>query len=53
MEKGQFELINEFCNLLKDGVDNQNIPTVKNGIEATICSLKTLDALRTQERQIV
>lgn len=52
IEKGQFELINEFCNLLKHGVYNRDIPTAENGVEATICSLKILDALRTQERQM-
>lgn len=52
IDKGQFELLKEFGNLLKGRAYNKDIPTVEDGIKATICSLKTLDALRTQEKQI-
>jgi len=46
IEKGQFDLINEYISLLKGKKSNNDIPNLLNGIDATICSLKVLDSLR-------
>lgn len=51
IEKGQFELINEYANLLVGNSFNTDIPTVEDGIKATICSLKVIDSLKTGETQ--
>ena len=51
IEKGQFELINEYGKLLKGGYGNTDLPSVEDGVKATICSLKVLDALKTGKVQ--
>jgi hypothetical protein len=51
IEKGQFELINEYCKLLKGESRNTDLPSVVDGVKATICSLKVLDALKTGKVQ--
>ncbi len=51
IEKGQFELINEYGKLLKGESRNVDLPMVEDGVKATICSLKVLDALKTGEVQ--
>jgi predicted dehydrogenase len=45
IEKGQFELINEYGKFLMGKSRNSDLPSVEDGIKATICSLKVLDAL--------
>ena len=52
IEKGQFELIKEYGKLVKDERRNIDLPSVVDGIEATICSLKVLDALKTGKVQM-
>jgi predicted dehydrogenase/threonine dehydrogenase-like Zn-dependent dehydrogenase len=52
IEKGQFELINEYCKLLKGESRNTDLPSVVDGVKATICSLKVLDALKTGKVQV-
>jgi predicted dehydrogenase/threonine dehydrogenase-like Zn-dependent dehydrogenase len=52
VEKGQFELINEYCKLLKGESRNTDLPSVEDGVKATICSLKVLDALKTGKVQV-
>jgi len=51
IEKGQFELINEYGKLLKGASRNIDLPSVDDGVKATICSLKVLDALKTGKVQ--
>jgi predicted dehydrogenase/threonine dehydrogenase-like Zn-dependent dehydrogenase len=51
IEKGQFELINEYGKLLKGESRNIDLPSVEDGVKATICSLKVLDALKTGKVQ--
>jgi predicted dehydrogenase/threonine dehydrogenase-like Zn-dependent dehydrogenase len=51
IEKGQFELINEYGKLLKGEYRNTDLPSVDDGVKATICSLKVLDALKTGKVQ--
>jgi predicted dehydrogenase/threonine dehydrogenase-like Zn-dependent dehydrogenase len=51
IEKGQFELINEYGKLLKGESRNTDLPSVEDGVKATICSLKVLDALKTGKVQ--
>jgi predicted dehydrogenase/threonine dehydrogenase-like Zn-dependent dehydrogenase len=51
IEKGQFELINEYGKLLKGEGGNIDLPSVADGVKATVCSLKVLDALKTGKVQ--
>ena len=51
IEKGQFELINEYGKLLKAESRNIDLPSVADGVKATICSLKVRDALKTGKVQ--
>ena len=51
IEKGQFELINEYGKLLKGESRNIDVPSVADAVKATICSLKVLDALKTGKVQ--
>ena len=51
IEKGQFELINEYGKLLKGESRNVDLPSVADGVKATVCSLKVLDALKSGEVQ--
>jgi predicted dehydrogenase len=51
IEKGQFELINEYGKLLKAESRNIDLPSVEDGVKATICSLKVRDALKTGKVQ--
>ena len=51
IEKGQFELINEYGKLLKGASISTDLPSVDDGVKATICSLKVLDALKTGKVQ--
>lgn len=51
MEKGQFELLREYGRLLKRENTSKDLPTVLDGIRATVCSLKALDALKTGKVQ--
>ena len=52
IEKGQFDLIDEYGRFLKGESKNMDLPSVVDGIKATICSLKVLDALKTGNVQI-
>ena len=51
IEKGQFELINEYGKLLKGESRSIDLPSVDDGVKATLCSLKVLDALKTGKVQ--
>jgi len=51
IEKGQFELINEYGGLLKAESSNIDLPSVADGVKATICSLKVRDALKSGKTQ--
>ena len=51
IEKGQFELLQEYGRLLRGESQSKDLPTVLDGIRATVCSLKALDALKTGEVQ--
>lgn len=51
IEKGQFELISEYGKLLKGESRNIDLPSVEDGVKATVCSLKVLDALKTGKVQ--
>ena len=51
IEKGQFELINGYGQLLKGQSRNTDLPSVDDGVKATICALKVLDALKTGKVQ--
>lgn len=51
IEKGQFELLQEYGRFLKGENKGIDLPTVQDGIKATICSLKVLDALKTGKTQ--
>jgi threonine dehydrogenase-like Zn-dependent dehydrogenase len=52
IEKGQFELINGYGKLLKGESISTDLPSVEDGVKATICSLKVLDTLKTGEVQV-
>jgi len=52
IEKGQFDLIYEYGIFLKGESKNADLPSVVDGVKATICSLKVLDALKTGNVQI-
>jgi hypothetical protein len=45
------ELLQEFGKLLKGEAANKDLPTVIDGVKATVCSLKVIDALRTGKVQ--
>ena len=51
IEKGQFELLQEYGRFLRGESKSRDLPTVLDGIRATVCSLKALDALRTGKVQ--
>jgi len=51
IEKGQFELINEYGKFLMGKSRNIDLPSVVDGVKATVCSLKVLDALKTGKVQ--
>ena len=51
IEKGLFELINESGKLLKGASISTDLPSVEDGVKATICSLKVLDALKSGKVQ--
>lgn len=51
IEKGQFELLQEYGRFLKGESGSGDLPTVLDGIRATVCSLKALDALKTGKVQ--
>jgi predicted dehydrogenase/threonine dehydrogenase-like Zn-dependent dehydrogenase len=51
IQKGHFELIQEYGRLLRGESKNRDLPTVLDGIRATVCSLKALDALKTGKVQ--
>ncbi len=51
IEKGQFELLQEYGRFLKGESKGIDLPTVQDGIKATICSLKVLDASKTGKPQ--
>jgi len=51
IEKGQFELINEYGKFLIGESRNIDLPSVVDGVKATVCSLKVLDALKTGKVQ--
>jgi len=44
--KGQFELLQEFGKVLQGESKGEDLPTVLDGIRATVCSLKALEAAR-------
>lgn len=47
IDKGQFELLKNYGKMLSGEDYNKDIPTVEDGVKATICSLKVLDSLKT------
>lgn len=47
IEKGQFNLIDEYAKLLRGEKSSGNLPSLEDGINATVCSLMVLDALKT------
>jgi predicted dehydrogenase/threonine dehydrogenase-like Zn-dependent dehydrogenase len=49
MEKGQFELIDEFGKMLLNKSKGEDLPNVNDGVNATICSLKVLDSLKSSD----
>lgn len=51
VEKGQFELLQEYGRFLRGESKGRDLPTVLDGIRATVCSLKALDALKTGKVQ--
>jgi len=51
IEKGQFEMLQAYSKLLIGGNKSQDLPNVVDGIKATVCSLKALDALKTGKVQ--
>ncbi|MGD0795813.1 MAG: bi-domain-containing oxidoreductase [Dehalococcoidales bacterium] len=51
IDKGQLALLREFGKLLKGEGENKDLPTVRDGVKATICSLKAIDALHTGKPQ--
>jgi predicted dehydrogenase/threonine dehydrogenase-like Zn-dependent dehydrogenase len=50
-DKGQLELLKRYGEALKSGVGNQDLPDVLDGVKATVCALKAIDALRTGKPQ--
>ena len=51
IEKGQFEMLQEYSKLLTGQSKSRDLPNVIDGIRATVCSLKALDALKTGQVQ--
>lgn len=51
IDKGQFELLQEYSRLLMGKSQSEDLPTVLDGIRATVCSPKALDALKTGQVQ--
>jgi len=51
IQKGQFNLISEYAELLRGKESSYDLPSVEDGINATVCSLKTLDSLKTGKPQ--
>lgn len=51
IEKGQFELLQEYGRCLRGESKGEDLPSVLDGIKATVCSLKALDALKTGKVQ--
>jgi len=49
--KGQIELLQEYGRFLKGESKGEDLPSVLDGIKATVCSLKALDALKTGKVQ--
>jgi predicted dehydrogenase/threonine dehydrogenase-like Zn-dependent dehydrogenase len=49
--KGQLEQLKAYGRLIKGEQGNQDLPTVVDGIQATTCSLKAIEALRTGKPQ--
>ncbi|MGF7117963.1 bi-domain-containing oxidoreductase [Methanobacterium oryzae] len=52
IDKGHYEILESYGKLLSGKNENNDIPTVEDGINATICSLKTLESLKTGKTQI-
>jgi predicted dehydrogenase len=52
IEKGQFELIKDYGELLMGKSQNPDLPSVEDAVKATICSLKVIDALKTGKVQM-
>ena len=50
-DKGHFELLRAYGRLLKGESGNKDLPAVLDGIRATVCSLKAIDALKTGKVQ--
>jgi hypothetical protein len=50
IEKGQLELLKNFGEMLKGG-SSTDLPTVIDGVKATVCALKVIEALRTAKPQ--
>jgi len=51
IERGQFELLQEYGRFLIGEGKGADLATTADGIKATVCSLKTLDALKTGKVQ--
>ena len=47
IEKGHFELLQEYGKFLMGEIKGLDLPTVQDGIKAAVCSLKVLDVLKT------
>lgn len=50
-DKGQLELLHAYGRFLSGQGENRDLPTALDGVRATVCSLKALDALRTGQVQ--
>lgn len=51
IDKGHFEIIDQFGKIILGDTLNKDIPTVEDGIKATICSLKIMDSLKSGKIQ--
>jgi len=51
IDKGHFELLREYGRLLRGESNNKDLPTVLDGVRATVCSLQALEALKTGQVQ--
>lgn len=52
IEKGQFDLMDEYGRFLKGESKNIDLPSIVDGVKATICSLKVINALKTGNVQM-
>ena len=51
VEKGHYELLKKYGEFLLGKNDDEDIPTVEDGIKATLISLKVIESLKTGKSQ--